>query len=146
MQFGIYALLVSGIVWVFWRVSQEIKQLDYSNKTIFIILFSCLTYALIVPRIKDYSYILLIVPLLYMITEFRINNGNTLLLILALLSTFNPWILEKTRVHLPLLDQLNFLWDYYTLFIIYGVWGVYAHSVFSRSGKSWRTFIGLPGH
>ncbi len=58
----------------------------------------------------------------YIVTEHRIINGNTLLLILALLSTFNPWILEKTRVHLPYLEHLNFLWDYYTLFIVYGVW------------------------
>ncbi len=66
MQFGVHAILVSGIVWVFWRVCQEVKQREYSNKTIFIILFSCLTYAIIVPRFKDYSNILLIVPLLYM--------------------------------------------------------------------------------
>ncbi|MDP8229378.1 MAG: glycosyltransferase family 87 protein, partial [Candidatus Electryoneaceae bacterium] len=80
----VYAISALIVVYIAWRLIKSMPQTDRRIIGLFIF---CLTYALIVPRFKDYSYILLIVPTYYIIKKQRIFSSSQILLICIILFT-----------------------------------------------------------
>ncbi|MBW2171701.1 MAG: hypothetical protein JRF69_06935 [Deltaproteobacteria bacterium] len=89
------------------------------------VFFACLTYALISPRFKDYSYILLILPTYYLFK--RIGHKR-----------FYPYILILFCFVIPgLTKEVNLfsLIGYYPLAMAYGVWTIYLYYILSRKSE-----------
>jgi len=60
----VYALFILALSYMAYRV---IQKYDFRNDRIGFVMGSLFFYALILPRFKDYSYMLLIVPSMYVI-------------------------------------------------------------------------------
>ena len=76
----------------------------------------CVAYALITPRIKDYSYMLLIVPSFFAIKRAVDVKAYPLFLIMFMLSA--------KYLELPVYRVImgDVVWEYYPLFIAYATW------------------------
>ena len=77
---------------------------------------TCLVYALIMPRFKVYSFILLIPVAFYIIRHCYTRGSFALQFILVSLSAHPP---------APFQTFLEGLWWYYPLFVAYGLWLVW---------------------
>lgn len=82
----------------------------------------CMALILVLPRLKDYSYILAIFPVFYLSTQYHKKVGIALLVILACLSAKN--------VTIPFFSQvIDLVWSYYTLLIAFVAWLLYLRLV-----------------
>ena len=114
MEMGVYLLLVAAILVVTCRTLRHL-HLNGEERRIAILVLGCLTYALVLPRFKDYSYSLLIVPAHFVITRQRLVRPPYLLL--AFLAI--PYVWET----LPGIRGLaGFLAPYASLLLAFGLW------------------------
>ena len=91
-----------------------------------ILFLICLVYALIHPRLKDYAYMLLIVPCYYIMKTTRVNKAFGFIFVLSILAA--PHLL------LPGFDILSALaWRYFPLMIAYTIWWLYLYEIFSAA-------------
>ena len=97
---------------------------DHPDREKMILFLLCLVYALIHPRLKDYAYMLLIVPSYYIMKTTRVNKAFGFIFVLSILAA--PHLL------LPGFDILSALaWRYFPLMIAYTIWGLYLYEIFS---------------
>ncbi|MBN1221886.1 MAG: DUF2029 domain-containing protein [Candidatus Aminicenantes bacterium] len=95
-----------------------------------LIFLACVVYSLILPRFKDYSYVLLIVPTYYVIKKHASSGTAVLLFLIFILST-------PLHVNLPGLDAFfTLFWGYYPLVIAYAVWFMCLHILASSKSVS----------
>jgi len=130
--------VAGAVLWLAWQAYKKIEHLESpQQKSHVVVMFACLTFALIAPRLKDYSYILLIVPVLFFITRQSLSQSSTLWIALILVSTFNPWTHANTfpTLTMPLLRNFDYLWGYYSLLMIYIIWGVYVWRLYRMSAE-----------
>jgi len=114
-----YLIIMSLIIGISLKSYYLLKNSMYKSKNKIVIFLFCLVYVLILPRFKDYSYILLIVPTYYLIENLKLKRGNYFLFIICILST--PY-----NVDLPGLKTIfHYLWTYYPLVIAYMIWILY---------------------
>lgn len=117
----VFLFVISGILFLSWRSYTGMKFLNGAYREKSAIFFACLVYALILPRFKDYSYILLLVPTYFIIKRPVYAKVYVLF--------FSFTALSVTRVTLPGFPIIfNFLWRYYPLIIAYSAWGLYLRS------------------
>ena len=115
--FIIYVVAVTTLVVLSMRSFRLLKFIGTEKKKMLVFL-SCLLYALALPRFKDYSFILLIVPTYYIIMKTDRVKSYALFFILTIISA--------KYITLPGLGIVyNFIWKYYPLLIAYFIFGVY---------------------
>lgn len=122
LYIGIIIIIILTLLYWKENVWKYQKKHIQSNKREKIIIFLlCLIYGLIIPRFKDYSYILLILPTYYLIRtihspadEIPERLQNNFLLILFILSSYK----FLSVFYLFLLDY-NILISIYILFVFY---------------------------
>jgi hypothetical protein len=89
------------------------------------IFLACLVYALILPRFKDYSYILLLPPAYFIIAKMDNLRASPFLYVIIMLAT--PW---NRNITVPGIDPiLEVLWDYYPLLLAYFIWALYLYYI-----------------
>ena len=99
---------------------------DDPDRQKMILFLVCLVYALIHPRLKDYAYMLLIVPSYYIMKTTRLEKVFPFIFVLS--------IMAAPRLLLPGFDILSSLvWRYFPLMIAYLVWGIYLYDIFSHA-------------
>jgi len=125
--FIIYVIVVISLVVLSMRSFKLIKYIGLEKKKMLIFL-SCLLYALTIPRFKDYSYMLLIVPTYYIIIKTNCVKAFTLFFILTIISAQYVTLPGLTVVY-------YFLWKYYPLLIAYFIFGVYLCEIAQCTGK-----------
>ncbi len=126
-QMVLYLALVGVAVLLTILVALPLLRHKSPDREKVLIFLSCLVYALIMPRFKDYSYILLLAPAYFIIKSNR-KLYWPLFIALALLPI--PW------VQLPGFEPLrSYLFGYYPLFAAYAVWIVFLKEIQSR-GKN----------
>jgi len=115
VRFLAYGAVCISVVAASCRAMRRLQAAGEASAPVYV---ACLTYALIVPRFKDYSYILLIVPAFWAIQRFRSSPAYGLL---ALGLVFSP-----TRAELPGWQELmrNLVWPYYPLLLAYVLWAM----------------------
>jgi hypothetical protein len=102
---------------------------DHPDREKLILFLVCLVYALIHPRLKDYAYMLLIVPSYYIMKTTRLKKVFPFIFALS--------ILAAPRLLLPGFDILSTLmWRYFPLMIAYLIWGLYLYEIFSQAKDS----------
>lgn len=118
---ALYLLLVLGVAAVTLRAIQNhVAQPEQNNPRI-LLFFFCAAYALVVPRLKNYSFILLLAPTLHVLR----HSPRTLLVPLAAVFALLP-------LHLPLKVNTGFLASYISLFAAGIVWYAYLIEIQKR--------------
>jgi hypothetical protein len=117
---------VQSIVYLIWIATvitlsfRALRRLDLGTPDAmrFAIGLACLMFVLIVPRCKDYSYILLIAPTCFILTRLRETQASLLLLILCILSA--------SYVPMPGMHIVaSLVWSYYPFLLAAGIWMIY---------------------
>ncbi|NIP42191.1 MAG: DUF2029 domain-containing protein [candidate division Zixibacteria bacterium] len=119
------AVLIIALKFIPWQKLKSMK-----DGRLQIIYMSCLIYAMIMPRFKTYSFILLIPPVLYLIRRFSKRLSFPLMFILVSLSTNPP---------LPKLYLTELFWTYYPLLIVYSLWLIWVYFI-NRNSADARQF------
>lgn len=122
----LYLAVIAIIIFIAFRFIPWQKFRSAKNGRMEMIYMSCFIYAMIMPRFKTYSFILLIPPALYIIRNYSRELFFPLMIILVSLST---------RPALPKPDLVNLFWTYYSLFLIYALWLVWIYYLKKDSEK-----------
>jgi hypothetical protein len=124
LQLVIVGLIICGVGYMTYRATRRLKSSQMPNREIIEVYLICLLYALIHPRMKDYMYLLLIVPSYYVIKNTRFTGLAPFLFIL--------FILSSEHLALPIFSSMmSLLWTYYPLLIAYCVWGIFLYEIFA---------------
>ncbi|MGD8603353.1 MAG: glycosyltransferase family 87 protein [Anaerolineales bacterium] len=106
----VFLLLALTVIWMTWQRLR--RSLDSWNYRLFL---ACLAYAIIMPRFKNYSFILLLVPAYFFVVHVfdnRINIGLLLLLLSASIPL--PFGLSG--------PASNLVWGYYPILFTALLW------------------------
>jgi hypothetical protein len=129
LQVTIVGFIICGVVYLTYRAANRLKSSNIPNRETIEVFLICLLYALIHPRMKDYMYLLLIVPSYYVIKNTRFTRLAPFLFIL--------FILSSERLGLPIFSSMmSLIWAYYPLMIAYCVWGIFLYEIFSFANES----------
>lgn len=110
--FALYLALSMTIVLVTWWVMRRVHKVDRPV----MVFLACLAYTLIMPRFKDYSYVLLLLPAYYLVKKVIRVPTYHLLLILLMLSRYFPvpFGFDGTVTAV--------IWGYYPLLTAFTIW------------------------
>lgn len=129
LQLVIVSLIIGGVGYLTYRAARKLKNRQMPNRETIEVYLICLLYALIHPRMKDYMYLLLIVPSYHVIKNTRFTGLAPFLFIL--------FILSSERLGLPIFSSMmSLLWAYYPLMIAYCVWGIFLYEIFNYGNES----------
>ncbi len=106
------AAILAVLSWRRWK-NREASQT--ANDPMVTIALFCLTYALVMPRMKTYSFILLIPPTWYVL---RRSLRPTVFVLLFLVVSLTKW------TPLPVPDLARLLWWYYPWLTALLIWGI----------------------
>ncbi len=110
------------ILIISWKAIKTLMSKPIPQKIIWLLFFMCLIYTMIVPRFKNYSYILLIVPSYFIIKNIRHTKLSFLLFLLPLLSVNNPYTVFPAFA-------LGLLWDYFPWIVAFIFWLMYINEI-----------------
>jgi len=117
--FGLWAAVSGLIVFLTWKALSRIRRNPGGDSDKAVIFLFCLAYALLMPRFKDYSYILLLVPAYFALKKYAAGLGRVFLFVLAGLS-----VAENTS--LPGFEVVfRHFWNYFPLFTGAVFWALY---------------------
>lgn len=122
--FGLAALAVLSIS---SAACFALRSADTADRGTSMIFFACAVYAIIHPRFKDYSFILLLVPSYAVMKRTKISGAFPFLFLLSVLPV--PLLLPTGAFSLR-----SLFWNHYPLLIAYGVWAMYVFEFFG-SGR-----------
>jgi len=110
------------------RAIKRLKALCRERRMKFVTVIACIVYTLINPQMKDYNYMIMIVPVYFLLKNAV--NGNildniifTMTGIILSASIMNPW-----KIHAMLSVNRNsfvLFWDYFPLMMALAVWFLY---------------------
>lgn len=126
VMFGVVAIVVCAVSWKAYR---RLRRMPENRSDLLLIFLACMVFALLVPRFKDYSYLLLLVPAYYCLMHLGSDKGGVLLFILMILTIpghANPPGLE-------ILSQ--FLWQFYPLALAYMIWILILRRIHEESDR-----------
>ena len=122
VEWALFITVITAIVFVTWRAYRALRSAEVEDQERIAVFLACLVYALILPRFKDYSFVLLIVPTYFIIKRSTYLSAYPLLFIFAILSS--------RSIRSPALDAIFItLWAYYPLILAYCVWGLYLYEI-----------------
>ena len=113
LSYVLYLGVVGVVVAYTMRSIQTLRQSQRSNWNLVAIYMFCLGYALVMPRFKTYSFILVLPPALYLLTRVRDVKSFGLLFAVYALAAATPF---------PISPYLQYFWRYYPLFLVFLVW------------------------
>ncbi len=113
---AIYIAVVIVILIVSWRALRNRSVSVDEDFTLEAVYFVCLVYALTMPRMKTYSFILLIPPTYYVIRKCVKPEAFIYLFMILALTKWTP---------LPVPDLARFLWWYFPWFSALLIWVIF---------------------
>ena len=123
IQTAVFGIIAAAVIYLTYQALVRLKRIEMAHNKMITVFLICLLYALIHPRLKDYAYLLLIVPSYYIIKNMRFAKMAPFLFIL--------FILSSERLVLPLASSIMaFIWEYYPLLVAYCVWGIFVYEIF----------------
>jgi len=120
----IYLAVGVWILWTSWSAWRLVKIVDEGNNynLSFLVLFSILVYTLIMPRMKDYAYMIAIPSVLFAIERFEILVPRWI--------AFVPLVLISAAARPPIFMILS---KYYPLFVAGFFWYMYLRELKKQS-------------
>jgi hypothetical protein len=125
-----FYVVAAAISIVSVRAYFVLKSIKIEDKEKMVLFFVCLVYALIHPRMKDYAFMLLLVPSYFIIKRCENLKAYPFIFILAILSTVNITLPATALIY-------GLLWNYYPILIAYLMWGLYLHKIFASAKRQW---------
>ena len=113
---GVYLAVIIAVLLISARALRHLAMSGVKDKEKWMIFFVCLVYALVSPRFKNYSYIILIVPTYFIIKRGVHIKTYIFIFFLAIIPSF-----PQTFSHFG---------SFYTLIIAYAVWAMYLNEIF----------------
>ncbi|MDZ7361967.1 MAG: hypothetical protein ONB46_14760 [candidate division KSB1 bacterium] len=125
----LFVTIAAVVVVMTWRA------IKIKRDSLIVIYLACLVYALIMPRFKDYSFIILILPAYFILKNITVKAW-VFILFLPLLYPINP---ANGLFPMPGFDIITkLLREYYTLFMAYGIWVLYLYEAFMQTPRALR--------
>lgn len=115
VQFIVYAGLVSVLAVVTVYFARPVRKVLFNDKALTILL-SCALYAVSMPRMKCYSFLILILPAFFIIKRLWKRNGFPFIFLLLILPIRSPFDDSGLVLHFR---------NYYSLYLAYIVWGLF---------------------
>lgn len=126
---AVFLLVAIGIIFISWKAYLRIKQMPDANRGRLLIFLTCLVYALLIPRFKDYSYTLLLVPAYFILMNLTEKKGTVFLFILMILTM-------PTHANPPGIEVISeFFWNFYPLVLAYLVWILFLRGIYDSTEK-----------
>jgi hypothetical protein len=123
IELAVFFAIIAVIIFVARRAYMALGSVRVKDKERIVLFLACLVYALILPRFKDYSYILLIVPAYFILSRVNYLKVFPLLFIFTTLSS--------RHIMLPGLGTIfGILWEYYPLIVAYCILTLYLYDIF----------------
>ena len=119
----IYVFVLIAVSATSWKLIKIIMRSDLYDKNTIVIYFVCIVFAILIPRFKSYSYILLLVPAFYAIKVIEFKNVTPFLVIAFILTTPSKWNIPGTHY------VIRAIWEYYSLLLAYALWGLYIYMI-----------------
>jgi hypothetical protein len=127
--YAAFALAALIIIWLTGRALSRLKRQPGLESEKIVIFLSCTAYALLIPRFKDYSFVLLLVPAYFALKKYSGGLGRVFLFVLMILSI-------PDTVNLPGLQEIfKYVWGYAPLWAAVVVWILYLRHAFSLKEK-----------
>jgi len=123
--YGAFVLLAALVVFLTWKALTRISKRTGRETDKAALFLFCLAYALIMPRFKDYSYILLLVPAYHALKKHAAGLGRVFLFGLAALSVAGNTSLPGFEV------VFRYVWDYFPLLTAVVFWVLSLRSAFN---------------
>jgi len=120
----VFLAIVAGVIFLSWQAYTRLKEMSGQEKEKILIFLTCLAYALIIPRFKDYSYTLLIVPAYFALKRFAREKGSMLFFVLMILTI-------PENANPPGFQVISkFAWNFYPLALAYAIWILYLYFLY----------------
>jgi hypothetical protein len=118
LVFGLYGIVAAVVLAASWRALRRLagRAMAIEHRRLWAIILLCFAYALVSPRFKDYSYILLLVPTFRVLFAHRRGDISRALLLGAML--IPPSAALTPRLN----DWLVVFWGYYSLLVAGAAW------------------------
>jgi hypothetical protein len=127
MIYVVFGLLAVVIAWLTLLALGRLRRRGGLETEKVVIFLSCVAYALLLPRFKDYSYVLLLVPAYFALKKYAAGLGRIFLFGLMILSV-------PENVNLPGLKAVfEQVWTFMPLWAAVVVWILYLRHAFSLS-------------
>jgi hypothetical protein len=129
-QEAIFGLIILFVLFFSYRAYLVLKKYEPEDKEKIVVFLLCLIYALITLRMKDYAYVLLLVPSYYIIKKPHFFRAFPFLFALSILTA-------AKNVTLPDMGSIYLvMWEYYPLLLAYLIWILYLQAIFSLKKQS----------
>jgi hypothetical protein len=133
-QLGLFYIIAGGIIFVSLWAYLVLKSIEMEDKEKMILFLTCIVYALIHPRLKDYACVLLIVPSYFIINRMGYLKAYPFLFFLAIVSAAN--------VTLPGLKTIYvFMWTYFPLVLAYFMWSLYLYEIYASRKRTSEAYL-----
>jgi hypothetical protein len=129
---AIYAVVALGVIAVSAKIFSRLQSLEEKKADLWRICLLCLAFALVVPRFKDYSYILLIGPSLYVLASCK--WVNPVVPLAALLAIFCYQSLQWLGTAMQPFYTVQR--EYYCLLMAWMVWGLCCYGIWRETSES----------
>jgi len=116
-QLTVYLGVVILVAFVSARGLSYLRMSALKDKEKYMICLAAVAYALVNPRFKDYSYIILIVPAYFIIKKASCVKADALFFILAIIPSF------------PVV--FNLAGSFYPLLVAIGLWCLYLYHIYN---------------
>jgi hypothetical protein len=122
-----FAAATALIVWVTYRAYLVLRGVRSEDEAKTVVFVTCVMYALVHPRFKDYAYVLLVVPTYFIMARARFARVYPFLFLIVVLFSRNPAVAA-----LPGMDGLlSVAWQYGPLLVVFAIWGLYLYEIFA---------------
>jgi len=125
LQWFLYLCWALSIALISWRALRGLEALE-DDRDKLAINFMCLVFALLSPRLKDYSYIILLLPTYFILVRTTVVRAYHLGFILCVLTV------APTVTFPGLSVPATALWHYYPLALAFLVWIIYLAELRAR--------------
>lgn len=123
----LYALLAIALTLITWQSLRPIIGSAEEDHRLMLVFTLTMLALLILPRMKDYSYILAVLPTFFIMLRIRSRDSLLVLLVLVCLSARD--------LAAPIYkEMLLYYWDFYTLVLSGVVWGLFIREIRESTG------------
>jgi hypothetical protein len=126
---ALYLAVVAVVILLTWRTIIRLNSSKVEDRSILLVFLVCVAYALILPRFKDYAYILLLAPTYFIVRRVNYVVGFAIILGAEL-------VLTATKVPDTHPSGWSFPFGYYPLVLAYCVWLLYIYTIAGKAGRS----------
>lgn len=121
---ALYAVAVVAIIWISLHAYRRIRGAAPDDTNRIVVFLFCIVFALVMPRFKTYSFMLLLPPALYVLRRSANLSAFGFLVAILALTASTPF---------PVSPYLRMFWMYYPLLLSFLIWALMLHWVNART-------------